>query len=91
MEPLAALLGIIGAFVVLAFIIARVEHRSFLAPSRSAGVTASAGHFCTERCREDGKCPVTKSTEQWSECPLWKYVAADVPTELHGSPFAQPA
>ena len=87
MEPLATVLGIAGLFVLLAVVIARVEHRSFLAPSTSSGVKASVAHFCTSQCRVEGSCPVTRTTEQWSECPLWKYVAADVPTEIHGSPF----
>ena len=88
------LLSIAALFGVLAFIIARVEGLAFLAPKRTGGLTNSAHDYCTHGCRlVDGRCPLTGSREQALNCPLWKFIEADVPTNQYGSPFApaQPA
>jgi hypothetical protein len=81
-----AILALAGLFTVL---LARMEGVGFLQPRSTRGVTASAGSFCRDRCRTaDGLCPLTKSSEAAADCPLWKYVEADMPTGAYGSPFA---
>ena len=82
------LLAIAALFGVLAFIIARVDGLAFLAPKRTGGLTNSAADYCTHGCRlVDGRCPLTGSPERALNCPLWKFIEADVPTSLYGSPF----
>jgi hypothetical protein len=87
MEPLTAVLGIVGIFVILALVVARIDGLAFLAPKSTRGIRSSAEAFCVDRCREDGRCPLTGTAEQARNCPLWKYIGADVPTVVHGSPF----
>lgn len=87
MAPLFAVLGITALFVVLALVIARVDGLALLAPRSTQALRASAHGFCADRCRADGLCPLTGGAERGVDCPLWKYVAANVPTTLYGSPF----
>jgi hypothetical protein len=85
----ATLLGILALFGVLAFVIAKVDGLAFLAPKSTRGVIGSAATYCAEGCRRaDGRCPLTGTTERALNCPLWKFVEADVPTRVYGSPFA---
>lgn len=85
------LLAITALFGVLAFIVARVDGLAFLAPKRSGGLRNSAADYCTHGCRlVDGRCPLTGSREHALNCPLWKFVEADVPTSQYGSPFEYP-
>lgn len=88
MGPLAAVVSIFTLFVVLAFLIARVEGLAFMAPKSTRGMRTSASLFCSDRCRQEGLCPLTGTTEQAGNCPLWKYIADDVPTVIYGNPFA---
>jgi len=82
------LLAIVALFGGLAFVIAKVDGLAFLAPKSSRGVTASAGAYCAEGCKHaDGRCPLTGTPERALNCPLWKFVEADVPTSSYGSPF----
>ena len=87
MEPLTALLAILAVFLVLATLMARSDGLAFLAPKSTRAVHASAASFCSDRCRVDGLCPLTGTTEQAAACPLWGFVRADVPTVVYGSPF----
>lgn len=75
--------------MLFAFVIARVENLAFFAPKSTKGMRASAECFCEERCRVNGQCPVTRTEQQWAKCPLWGFVAADVPTTIYGSPFGE--
>ena len=85
---LGTLLAIAALFGALSFIIARVDGLTFLAPKRTGGLTNSAVDYCTHGCRlVDGRCPLTGSPERALNCPLWKFIEADVPTSLYGSPF----
>ncbi len=87
---LYALLGVIAVFVVLAFIISRVEGLEFFAPKSTKRIGGPAYEFCTQRCRtEEGRCPLTGTEEAAVHCPLWRFVEADLPTALYGNPFAQ--
>lgn len=83
-----ALLAILAVAVVLGFVIAKVEGLALLAPKSTKGVLRPAEVFCTERCRTpEGDCPLTGKAEQAADCPLWRFIGDDVPTQLHGSPF----
>jgi hypothetical protein len=83
------LIAILALALVLGFILLRVEGLTLFGPKSTAGVTASAHAFCTDKCRlADGRCPMTGSEARALNCPLWKYVEADVPTIEYGSPFA---
>lgn len=87
MEPLAATLAIIAVFIVLALWIARTEGLAFLAPKSTSSLQASAQAFCVGQCRVNGQCPLTHTTERAGNCPLFGFVAANVPTVVYGSPF----
>jgi hypothetical protein len=68
---------------VVSFVIARIEGLGFLAPKRSGGLTNSAADYCTHGCGlVDDRCPLTGSSERALNCPLWKFIEADVPTQL---------
>jgi hypothetical protein len=87
MEPLTAVLAIVAVFLVLSVLVARADGLAFMAPKSTRGIQLSAASFCTDRCRVEGRCPMTGTTEQAGACPLWAYVRADVPTIAYGSPF----
>ena len=87
MEPLTLVVGVLTVFLIVAFIFARTEGLAFLGPKSTRAMRASAQAFCSERCRADGKCPLTGTAEAAENCPLFKYIGADVPTALYGSPF----
>ena len=88
MLPLEAVLIILAITVALGFVIARVEGLGFFLPKTTSRMNRSAQSFCSERCRTaEGQCPLTHSSEAAADCPLWKYVEADVPTVAYGSPF----
>lgn len=86
---LGPFLAILGLVLVFGFILLRVERLALFAPKRTLGIATSAEAFCQDGCRlVDGRCPLTGSAEQALNCPLWKFVEADLPTVLYGSPFA---
>lgn len=88
MTPFTALLAILALFTVGVFLVARVEGLAFLAPKRTTALNGSAGDFCRNSCRtKDGHCPLTGSEAQALNCPLWKFVEADISTMAYGSPF----
>ena len=89
MQALAvALIAIVAIAIGLGLLLARAEGLGFLQPRTTGGISASAHAFCTERCRTpEGNCPLTASSEPAADCPLWKYVKADAPTAMYGSPF----
>jgi hypothetical protein len=83
------LLAILGLALVFGFIVLRKERLTLFGPKSTAGISASASHFCTNNCRlVDGRCPLTGSEQQALNCPLWKFVEADLPTTVYGSPFS---
>ncbi len=84
-----SLLALLALFSVFAFILLKVEGLALFAPKSTGGITNSAAAFCADGCRlVDGRCPLTGSHERALNCPLWKFVEADLPTSLYGSPFA---
>jgi hypothetical protein len=87
MEPLTAVIAIIAVFIGLAAWAARSDGLAFLAPKSTRAIRSSAQTYCVDQCRVDGRCPLTGTSERAGNCPLFKYVAADVPTAVYGSPF----
>ncbi len=84
------LLALFGLVVVFAFVLSRIEGLALFAPKSTKGITGAAAGFCSRGCRTpDGRCPLTGSAERAQDCPLWRFVDADVPTQLYGSPFEQ--
>jgi hypothetical protein len=82
------LLALLALFAVFAFILVKVEKLALFAPASTGGISSSAAAYCADQCRlTDGRCPMTGSRERALNCPLWKFVEADVPTALYGSPF----
>ena len=85
---LETVLAIAALFGVLAFVVAKVDGLTFLAPKSTKGVTAAAASYCTDDCRlADGRCPMTGTAERAVNCPLWRFIDADVSTMSYGSPF----
>ena len=83
------LLLLLALFGVFAFILLKVEGLALFAPKSTGGVANSAAAYCADQCRlTDGRCPMTGSRERALNCPLWKFVEADLPTMLYGNPFA---
>ena len=82
------LLAISALFAVLAVVIAKVDGLTFLAPKSARGITDAAAGWCSADCRlVDGRCPLTGSAQRALNCPLWKFVEADVSTMSYGNPF----
>ncbi len=89
MTPLAAVLAISALFIIGVAFIARTEGLAFLAPKSTAGLNRAAAHFCHDDCRTpDGRCPLSIDAGETLNCPLWKFIDADMPTAAYGSPFA---
>lgn len=83
------LLGLMALFAAFAFLVIKVEGLALFAPRSTGGISNSAAAYCTGTCRlNDGSCPMTGSSERALNCPLWKFVEADMPTSLYGDPFA---
>ncbi|NNG17079.1 MAG: hypothetical protein HKM89_11425 [Gemmatimonadales bacterium] len=81
-----ALLAIVAIVAIGAFVISRVEGLTFFAPKSSKRLTSSVEGFCVGDCRTaDGSCPLHVERD---DCPLWRFVEADVSTHPFGSPFA---
>lgn len=88
MTPFVAAAAISVLFLGGVTFIALSEGLSFLAPKATMGLNGSAMHFCRTGCRTStGDCPLTQSGVEAAECPLWKFINADVPTIRYGSPF----
>jgi hypothetical protein len=88
MTPFTALLAILALFILGVTIVAWTEGLAFLAPKRTGALNGCAGDFCRGTCRTpDGRCPLSGTEAQALNCPLWKFIEADVPTVAYGSPF----
>ena len=82
------LLIIFGIFVVLAAVFARLDGLAWLAPKRTARVSGVAQHFCDHNCKNaDGSCPLVEVHLRQEDCPLWRFINADLPTMPQGDPF----
>ena len=88
MTPFVAVAVISAIFAAGVTFVALSEGLTFLGPKATMGLNGSAEHFCRTNCRTSwGDCPLTQSNIQAAECPLWKFINADVPTVRYGSPF----
>lgn len=82
------LLAVFGFAVVFGFLVSRIEGLALFAPRSTKRLDGSAAAFCAHRCRADeGLCPLTGTVEPAPNCPLWRFVEADMPTALYGNPF----
>ncbi len=86
MPPLTVL-AILGIFLTLAFLMSRLEGLTFLAPKSTRRITGAAQAFCLDQCRTaKGDCPLDIEAEA---CPMWRFVNADLPTDLRVDPFRE--
>lgn len=75
------LLIIFGIFVALTALFARFDGLAWLAPKRTARMSGSAQHFCDHHCKNaDGSCPLVDVHLKREDCPLWRFVEADLST-----------
>ena len=89
MEIGAAILGIVLVAVVFGWLVTRLDRVALFAPRSSRRLDGAADHFCVEKCRlSNGTCSLTGEPERAAACPLWRFVSADMPTSVYGSPFA---
>jgi hypothetical protein len=48
----------------------------------TGGLAGVAQRFCLERCRlPDGRCPLLRADLRREDCPLWRLITADLPTD----------
>ena len=70
-----AILALAAAVIATAML---ANHLSLFAPGKTAAIRGAAQSFCLDDCkRADGSCPLGDKDVM---CPLWRFVAADVPT-----------
>lgn len=82
MPPLT-ILAIVALAVILMLIASRVEGLALFAPKRTDRMRGSAQRFCLDQCKmPDGRCPLTVGNLEPEDCPLWKFVAAGLPTDM---------
>lgn len=88
--PTLTILVIIAIFVALSVLFALwIDGSALFAPRSTKRIAGSAGKFCVHECRSaEGECPLSRFGVQPEDCPLWNFVNADLPTQVHGSPFA---
>lgn len=81
---------VFGIFLLLAVVFARLDGLAWLAPKRTSRVAGSAQYFCDNHCKNpDGSCPLVEVHLRREDCPLWRFIHADLPTMQEGNPFAQ--
>jgi hypothetical protein len=84
----STLMALLLVVVVFGMIFLWADGLALFAPKSTKRIAASAQGFCSGRCRlVDGRCPLSGSTEPAANCPLWRFVDADLPTAQYGSPF----
>lgn len=82
MPPLAVL-AILALFLVLAAVAIYAEDLAAFAPRRTRALKGAAQRFCLDRCRlENDACPLTAYGMDRESCPLWRFVHADLSTNL---------
>jgi hypothetical protein len=87
MPPLT-ILAILGIFVVLTAVAMAVEGLTLFAPKRTGAVKGAAQRFCLGSCRmADDSCPLTRVGMAREECPLWRFVSANLETNQRIDPF----
>ncbi len=82
MPPLT-ILAILGLAVTLILVASRMDGLALFAPKSTDRIRGTAQRFCLDHCRmPDGRCPLTLGNLEPEDCPLWKFVAAGLPTDL---------
>ncbi len=82
MPPLT-ILAILGLAVTLILVASRMDGLALFAPKSTDRIRGTAQRFCLDHCRRpDGRCPLTLGNLEPEDCPLWKFVAAGLPTDL---------
>lgn len=85
------LLAIFGFAVVFGFLVSRIDGLAFFAPSSTKRLDGPAAEFCAHRCRAaNGLCPLTGTVEPAQNCPLWRFIEAELSTGWYGNPFEPP-
>ena len=86
MPPLAVL-AILAIFVILAFVVCRLEGLTVFAPKSTERLSGAAQTFCLDQCRTDeGECPLGIGPEP---CPMWRFIRADLRTDFRIDPFRE--
>ena len=81
--PSLTILAIVALAVVVLLIATRVEGLALFAPKTTSRMRGSAQRFCLDQCKlPDGRCPLSLGNLVPEDCPLWKFVAAALPTDL---------
>lgn len=82
MPPLT-ILAIVALAVTLMLIASRMEGLALFAPKRTDHMRGAAQRFCLDQCKmPDGRCPLTVGNLEPEDCPLWKFIAAGLPTDM---------
>lgn len=77
-------------FAGLTYLLLKADGLALFAPKRTRRMTRAAQGYCTDLCRTpDGRCPLVEVGDHRENCPLWRFVEADLPTIEYGSPFAE--
>ncbi len=85
---LLSVLAILAIFVIIAYFASRVKGLTFLAQKSTKWmIQGAAQQFCLEDCQTaDGLCPLVMQTD---DCPLWRFVDANLRTDQRVGPFRQ--
>ena len=76
-----AIMAVVVIAVILALVAILTEGLTLFAPRSTRHVTGAAQRFCLDDCRlPDGRCPLMDSGLRREDCPLWRFVDADLPT-----------
>ncbi len=87
--PPFTVLAILAIGIAMLVVASRIDGLALFAPKSTKRVAGSAHRFCTDQCKTvEGECPLAETLERPEDCPLWKFIEADVPTDVQGSPFA---
>jgi hypothetical protein len=54
----------------------RLLETDLLMERERSRIYASAGSFCVETCRVDGRCPLAHALQSTQDCPLWAFARA---------------
>ncbi len=78
-----ALIAVVLIAVVLALVAIGTEGLALFGPRSTRHVAGPAQDFCLHDCRlADGRCPLQAGGLRREDCPLWRFVEADLPTNL---------
>lgn len=84
MPPLMVI-AIVLIATAMAMLICHAEGLTLFAPKSTKRIKGSAQRFCLDHCRHpDGSCPLGLRP---CDCPLWRYVETDLPTDARVDPF----